>query len=235
MPLDGRKLNTMERQFKGIWIPAKIWLDKSLTPIEKILLADIDSFTGNGKDFYKTNITLSMELHCSEATIKRAVKRLRELNHVSIKHRSRNRLIRSLLDSAHNDLNVAQFENNKVQDDLPPRSKCTTTNTDTSTSIKPTTKGDLIMPFTDVKFTDAWDAWKSERSARRYGKYTPVGEQTALHKLFIDSNEDLETAIAIIHQSIANSWRGLFSLKNGKATTTKKFDTDEYRSYIESL
>ena len=43
------------RQFKGIWIPADIWLSKELKPIDKMLLADIDSFTGNGKAFYKSN------------------------------------------------------------------------------------------------------------------------------------------------------------------------------------
>ena len=41
----------MERNFKGVWIAAEIWLDKDLTLVEKALLAEIDSFTGNGKSF----------------------------------------------------------------------------------------------------------------------------------------------------------------------------------------
>ena len=36
----------MERQFKGIWIPAEIWNDKDLTIQEKFVLAEIDSFSG---------------------------------------------------------------------------------------------------------------------------------------------------------------------------------------------
>lgn len=224
----------MERQFKGIWIPAKIWLDTTLTPIEKILLADIDSFTGNKKEFYKTNSTLSKELHCSEATIKRAIKHLRDLNLISIRHRSRNRLIRSLIDSAQTDLRQGHIENNKVQNEPTERSICTTTNTSTNTDTNTTTK-DIVYPFIENEFLETWDAWKSERRARRYGKYTAVGEQTALHKLYKESNEDLETAIAMIHESIANGWRGIFPLKNGRTRKTKKFDSDEYRSHLESL
>jgi len=33
----------MDREFKGIWIPAEIWLDRKLSPIKKVLLAEINS------------------------------------------------------------------------------------------------------------------------------------------------------------------------------------------------
>ena len=36
----------MNRDFRGIWIPRHIWLDKNLKPIEKILLAEIESLGG---------------------------------------------------------------------------------------------------------------------------------------------------------------------------------------------
>ena len=35
--------NIMKRDFKGIWIPAQIWLNKDLTLIEKCFLVEIDS------------------------------------------------------------------------------------------------------------------------------------------------------------------------------------------------
>lgn len=93
------------------------------------------------------------------------------------------------------------------------------------------------MPFESDKFAEAWAIWIQERKARRYGKYTHVGEQTALHKLLKDSNEDESTAIEMIGESIANSWRGIFPLKNknGKHPKDKGFDADEYQSYLESM
>jgi hypothetical protein len=66
-----------------------------------------------------------------------------------------------------------------------------------------------------------WSEWKQERKERKTKKYTLRGEQAALHKLQTDSNGDEQTAIAIIQQSIANSWTGLFPLKNnGKPQLT---------------
>lgn len=38
-----------KRDFKGVWIPRDIWLDKSLNPIEKVLLVEIDSLDNDPK------------------------------------------------------------------------------------------------------------------------------------------------------------------------------------------
>ena len=45
----------MERNFKGVWIAAEIWLDARLTLVEKALYAEIDSFSGNDRTF-RTNL-----------------------------------------------------------------------------------------------------------------------------------------------------------------------------------
>lgn len=38
----------MNRDFKGVWLPKEIYLHKGLTPTEKLLLAEINSFSTNG-------------------------------------------------------------------------------------------------------------------------------------------------------------------------------------------
>ena len=73
----------MERQFKGVWIPAEIWLDKRLTLVEKALLAEIDSFTGNVKSFHKSNETIQIEYGVSRPTISKAIKKLSDLGFIS--------------------------------------------------------------------------------------------------------------------------------------------------------
>ncbi len=46
----------MERAFKGVWIPADIWLDKALTLLEKCVLVEIDSLSSDkSRGCYKSN------------------------------------------------------------------------------------------------------------------------------------------------------------------------------------
>ena len=44
-------MEELQREFKGIWIPADIWLSKELSIQEKVMLAEISSFEKNGKCF----------------------------------------------------------------------------------------------------------------------------------------------------------------------------------------
>lgn len=73
----------MERTFKGVWIPAEIWLDSRLTLVEKALYAEIDSFSGNDKTFHKTNDTIQLEYGVSRPTISKAIKKLESLGFIS--------------------------------------------------------------------------------------------------------------------------------------------------------
>lgn len=72
----------MDRQFKGVWIPAEVWLDNRLTLVEKALLAEIDSFTGNGKTFHKSNETIQTEYGISRPTISKSIKKLEALGYI---------------------------------------------------------------------------------------------------------------------------------------------------------
>ena len=228
------------RQFKGIWIPADIWLSKELKPIDKILLADIDSFTGNGKAFYKSNATIAKELGVSVSTAKRAIKTLLSLNYIHISGIMSKRVCRSLIGfrkSGHIERDEVQNEFDKVQNDPPLGSNCPPTNTDTNPSTNSLLREGIMLPFMDSRFKLAWIMWIDERKARRYGRYTQIGEQAALHKLYKEADEDLDTAIEMINESVANGWRGIFPLKKNKNERTKNkgFDSEEYLAHLKTL
>ena len=217
----------MQRDFKGIWIPAEVWLDTRLSLVEKALLAEIDSFTGNEKFFYKSNDTIKKEYGVSRPTITRALKNLSELGYITTQFDGRTRRIFahsacSQVSNRWKDLNTLPAQN------FPSAcSNVASTNTIERTDENTIKREEVVMPFDSLKFSEAWETWKQERKDRKTKKYTQRGEQTALHKLQNDSNGDEATAIQIIQQSIANGWQGLFPLKNShNAKNTSRGTSD---------
>jgi len=73
------------------------------------------------------------------------------------------------------------------------------------------------LPFNGV-FEGAWKEWINYRKQAKIKPYTPLGLQKALTKLVAESGNDQTTAVAMIEESIANGWQGIFPLKN-KAPT----------------
>ena len=81
---------------------------------------------------------------------------------------------------------------------------------------------EIIFPFDTETFKVQWQLWKTYKK-KEYGfKFkTTISEQASLKKLAEMSENDEKIAIAIIHQSIANTWKGFFELNNKSNGTTK--------------
>lgn len=85
-----------QREFKGIFIPAEIWLDKSLSANEKVLYAEIDSFTSNDKACYISNEYIANLLGISETNASKALNSLIKKGYVVVeKFDGRRRYIRA--------------------------------------------------------------------------------------------------------------------------------------------
>jgi uncharacterized phage protein (TIGR02220 family) len=77
---------SMERDFKGIWIPREVWLNKDLKAMEKLFLVEIDSLDNEegcfaGNDYFSDFFGLSKN-RCSEI-----IKSLEKKNLVSIDYK----------------------------------------------------------------------------------------------------------------------------------------------------
>jgi len=79
----------------------------------------------------------------------------------------------------------------------------------------------VVFPFDQDVFHHTWAIWLDDRKERRLKAYTHRGEQAALHHLYNISGGDMQTAVAIIHQSIQHGWHGLFQLKSASAPGPK--------------
>ena len=85
-----------KREFKGIWIPKEIWLDNSLSANEKVLYAEIDSFTSNDKACYISNEYIANLLSISKTNASKTLNSLIKKGYVVVeKFDGRRRYIRA--------------------------------------------------------------------------------------------------------------------------------------------
>jgi len=220
----------IEREFKGVWIPAEVWLDPAMTLTEKALLAEIDSFSGNGKSFYKSNDTIVKEYGVSKSTIARAVKKLADMGYVEVRSDGRNRYITSRQGR------LLKMTTQDGQKDVPAKSKSVTTNTIDKYNYNTLKEGAVVMPWESEEFLTAWNGYLEMRKAQhRFTYKNDKSLQTALHQLQKMSNGSEATAIAIIAQSVAWCWQGLFPLKQTKHEPTGTTDGSLIEAHLRNL
>ena len=89
----------MDRDFKGIWIPKEVWIDERLSPLEKIILAEIDSLdTEEYGGCVAGNDYLAGFCQCSANKVALAVSKLKELGYIEfISFDGRTRKLKSRL------------------------------------------------------------------------------------------------------------------------------------------
>jgi hypothetical protein len=64
------------RQFRGLWIPVEVLQDDRLTLTDKVLWADINSYTSPTMSYFKARETIAEHLQVSERSVTRSLKNL---------------------------------------------------------------------------------------------------------------------------------------------------------------
>ena len=94
---------------------------------------------------------------------------------------------------------------------------------------------ELVFPFETKNFKAQWDHWKVfKKKEFRFNYKSLQSEQAALTELANKSNGDEKTAIAIMHQSMANGWKGFFEIKKNKNETVTKTNKQIFDTAMES-
>ncbi len=83
-------MSESNRKFKGVWIPSQLWLDTSMSFIEKLLLVEIDSLD-NENGCTAGNPYFAKFFQISERQVRRYIARLQELGWVKIDLIGRNK------------------------------------------------------------------------------------------------------------------------------------------------
>ncbi len=94
------------------------------------------------------------------------------------------------------------------------------------------------LPFDSEELFTVWSEWIAFRKENNWQSYKPIGFKNCIRELLELSENNEQKAIAIIKQSMAKGWRGLFQLKtpytNERNSTTRKEEAlrDIFSDYI---
>lgn len=82
----------------------------------------------------------------------------------------------------------------------------------------------VIYPWESTEFKTQWQHWKTYK-AHEFGftYQSSQSEQAALTQLAGKAENNMATAIAILHQSMANGWKGFFPLQQKHKTNEQVF------------
>jgi hypothetical protein len=229
------------RKFKGVWMPSPIFLHHQLSPLEKILWADIDSFcVPGGTDFFKSNASIAAQYGVSERSVTRAIANLQGLGLIAVSYQGgRVRHLKTIYTEGY-PWNYGEAES----PNSPPRvdklanvgrqigeagssnwlHRVHKENTNEITNLEG------VHLFTSDAFSEVWMRWLKYRDEAKL-KTTPTSLKASLTKLVKLSNGVENVAIDIVEESIANGWKGFFPLKN-QSNGKPKFTTDGVRDFI---
>lgn len=74
----------MNRDFKGVWIPKEVYLDKRLNALEKIILVEIDSLDNGEDGCYASNEYLAEFCQCSQAKVSTSISKLIKYGYIEV-------------------------------------------------------------------------------------------------------------------------------------------------------
>lgn len=80
-------MEEQQRQFKGIWIPKEIWLNKDLTFQEKIILVEIDSYDDEQVGCYASNKHFVKNFGITSSRVSQIIQNLQNKGYIKITYK----------------------------------------------------------------------------------------------------------------------------------------------------
>lgn len=237
----GSKNMNESRDFNGVWIPKKVWLDTRLNVLDKVILMEIDSLDQGEKGCYASNEHLAEFCQCSKTKVSTAISKLIECGYLYIQNfDGRKRELKSRL---------SNFERQNIKNcnaDIQNLKESNTVNNTVNNTVsnkkerksKSKSYDEQIAEYTGNE--ELQDALKAFLQMRSFIKkpMTEYALKLMLKKLDELGNID-DVKIAILNQSITHNWQGIFPLKDvntkQEKQPEKKYDQNGYESEEELM
>lgn len=205
----------MNRDFKGVWIPKEIWLDETLSALDKIIFAEIDSLD-NENHCWASNAHLAKFCQCSESKVSKSIKTLTDKGYIQVvSFDGRKRVLQSCL----------AFQTRQPSKNYEAASeKVPESNTGSNTSrkerkkeAKPGSYDETINAYTENE--DLKGALVEFVKMRKMMK-SPLTDRAL--SLLLSKLDKLATTDAgkteVVNQSIERGWKGFFAVKTDGKT-----------------
>lgn len=226
------------RDFKGVWIPKSLWLNRKLTPLQKMLVAEIDSLSG--KDgCNSSNAYLAKFFSVTEGRMAHMVSELRAqgvIEDVSFNGRERRIRIKADLSESNNagggskQGRVVGTRHRLYRENKEEIKESQFLNLDSQTEAG--------LPFESEAFKNAWGEWEQHRKEIKK-KITPTTRSKQLLQL---RKIGERRAIAALNHSIEKGWGGIYEETNGKPlastqtpSTPKEIPQEEWDEFMKQL
>lgn len=222
-------MSAQERDFKGVWIPKEIWLDKRLNALEKVILTEIDSLDNGERGCFASNKHIADFCQCSERSVTGSISKLVEIGYIFVESfDGRQRILRSrLAELSRQGSKFCEAESQKLQESN--TSNNTLNNSSKKKERKTATSYDSIL--SDIVDDDLRDLYLEYIKMRKLIK-APMTDR-ALTILISKVNQlepnDVERQKRLLETSIANNWKSVYPLKDEpKPQKSVGFDLDEF-------
>lgn len=145
-----RKTSENNRKFKGVWIPAKYWLDENLTIMEVVLITEIDSLDGENGCF-ASNKHFADFLGVTAGRASQLIKKLSEKSYISVSYNTQNNVTQRVI-RVFRKLNTPVKKLNRgIKNSKGVFRKCGTSNTSSNTSNSNTVSQSSKNSTDDIK------------------------------------------------------------------------------------
>lgn len=220
----------MQRGFKGIWIPAEIWLAKDLNITEKVFLVEIDSLD-NADGCFASNDYFAKFFNLSKNRCSEIIKALEKKQYLTISYKYKpgtKQIEQRILKLTNKYLCIRKIEDEKGVFDNPTgvfdNSIRYSENSEDNNTLynnkrkkevkkKEESYNDIISSYTESE--DLKDALIEFIKMRKNIKSPMTNRALKLLLTSLDKLSTNETTkIDILNQSILNNWKGVFPLKD---------------------
>ena len=218
-------MEEQQRQFKGIWIPKEIWLNKDLTFQEKIILVEIDSYDDGQVGCFATNKHFVNNFGINSSRISQIIQSLQRKNYITITYDFNGKEIikrylhinrppyppkegmsKNNIGMLKNEMGVCQFDKGgyvkKLKDN----------NTNINNTINNNKENNKKKYYENEELNNIFTEFLELRK-----KIKAVNTERAINMLINKlSKYDDNIKMKMIEQSIVNSWKDVYELKENK-------------------